>query len=86
MNSELLKKLTDYRTNLEKQLGELKTERQAIIDKVNAGQKLSMKENKRNQKIATLISDIEEKLRMAKMLRNINGMPKLKRGRPRKEN
>lgn len=33
-----------------------------------------------------IVYTIEEKLRMAKMLRNINGMPKLKRGRPRKEN
>ena len=32
-----------------------------------------------------VVYSIEEKLKMAKMLRNINGMPKLKRGRPRKE-
>ena len=31
-----------------------------------------------------IVYAIEEKLRMAKMLRNINGMPKLKRGRPLK--
>ena len=32
-----------------------------------------------------VVYSIEEKMKMAEMLRNIKNMPKLKRGRPRKE-
>lgn len=55
-------KVCKYRENLEELLKNLKEERQGILEKVANGESLTMKENKRNKKLAEQIKGIESKL------------------------
>ena len=61
MNSELKTQLDEYRLELEQELKDLKEERKTLVTKVSNGENLTRKENRRNQKLASLISEIEIK-------------------------
>jgi len=57
MSSELSKKLENYRKAVTEELDALKEERTELLDKLNKGEALTWKENKRNQKLAKLINE-----------------------------
>lgn len=57
MSSELTKKLENYRKVTTTELSELTKERQDLLDKIQKGEALTWTENKRNQKLAKLINE-----------------------------
>ena len=62
MESELLSKIQEYHNALEAELMDLKEERQALINKVSYGERLSARDNQRNKELSNLINKVEAKL------------------------
>lgn len=66
MNTETQEKIENYRKELEAKLAETKAERKTLITKLSNGESLSRKENKRNQELAKLEDELNEKLKLFK--------------------
>lgn len=62
METVNLENAKEYLKKLKERLQEAKDERLTLIEKVNNGEKLTAKDNKRNQELAMLIKDFEQKL------------------------
>ena len=62
MEQETVEKIREYLKQISAKLEEARKERLALITKVNNGESLSKKENKRNVELAQLIKDYEERL------------------------
>lgn len=64
MNTELQEKIRKYKENLETKLQEATKERQELVEKVNSGETLTIKEGRKNKQLATLIKEIKRRLEM----------------------
>jgi len=76
MNAETIKKIEEYKTQLTTKLKEAQDERKALVDKVSKGESLSRKENKRNQQLAEIIAELQNKLDLFREVDLYNGILK----------
>lgn len=77
MSTEKMEEIRKYKLEIEERLTELKKERQALVDKIVNGEKITSKENKQNKKLAQEIAEIENQLATFKGLENLENLSSL---------